>query len=669
MKYAEVILPIPLHQTFTYEVPNPLSKLSPGQRLLVPIGRRVEVGFVLHTHNQTPRFKTRPIQAPLDREPLFSATYMRWLHWAHEYYLAPLGEVLLTALPTLLHQDLSYDVLSQKKTRAPADRGHWQEGKLYPLSPQQDTVYQALISAGAPLKPNLLYGITGSGKTEIYLHWAQWLVDQQRQVLILVPEIGLTPQMVGRFQGWFGGDVAILHSGLTDNQRFIEWNRARLGRASIVIGTRSAVFTPMPRLGAIIIDEEHDSSYKQEDRFRYHARDLAIMRTSLEKIPVLLASATPSLESYAHAKSGKYGLFTLPERAGGAQRPKIHIIDMKAQQRQRNSPLLLCSELQKAMAINLERREQTILLLNRRGFARSLFCFQCEQALGCTNCSVNMIYHKACARLVCHYCNAQIPLPKHCPSCGAPKLTLLGSGTQTLEAELSGLFPQARITRLDRDTTRKPGTMLSILNGMREHRIDILIGTQMLAKGHDLPLVTLVGAIGMDAGLGAPDFRAAERVFQMMTQVSGRSGRGTLPGRVIIQTHTPSHYSLLFAQRGNFEGFAEHELKFRGELGYPPCGRCIQILFQARNEAKLKRLMVALSQRIATLSLPARTSLLGPSPAPLERLKQAYRYQLLIKAKNSRSAHEVARQLIEIIEQEDSGGIKWSVDVDPLSML
>lgn len=671
--FAEIAFPIPVHRTFTYQVPAGLP-VQPLHRVLVPFGKKQRVGLVVSLHSNPPTVKTKPIESVLDEASFFSPLYWEWLEWASRYYLTPIGEVLLSAVPNLFFKPHTSQKLASLKTRSSPIKGHYENTKRVELSEKQSVIFKDLETAfhRNEFYPALLHGITGSGKTEIYLHLIEQMVAAEKQVIFLVPEIGLTPQMVARFQSYFGKKLNVYHSALTENQRLGEWLRAKSGDACVTVGTRSALFMPYSNLGGIFLDEEHDSSYKQEERFRYHARDLAMVRGKMENAMVVLGSATPSIESFFNARGKKYHYYSLPERPGQIQMPKIHLIDLAAQKRQTGSPLSLCRELHESIEANLKKGHQTLILLNRRGFARSFLCLGCQTPAACPNCTISLIYHKSERALRCHYCDFSIPLPKTCPSCNSTEVTLLGQGTETVEEELKTFFPRARIARLDRDSTQKKGALFQILDSLRNREIDILVGTQMIAKGHDLPLVTLVGVVGIDAELTLPDFRSGERAFQLLMQVAGRAGRSKDPGRVIVQTYSPGHESIRFAVNQDFEAFYERELQNRQELGYPPAGRLVQFVLSATNDSTLRSTITQLEGKLRELEdkgQMAGIQILGPSPAPLEKLRGRHRWQLLLKAKEASRIKHGSVLVIEALDSLGLTAVKWAVDVDPLGML
>ena len=486
----------------------------------------------------------------------------------------------------------------------------------------------------SPGKPLLLLGVTGSGKTEVYLQAARYALDQGKTVLVLVPEISLTPQTVRRFKARFAAlidQVAVLHSHLSQGERFDEWHRIRKGEARIVIGARSAVFAPLPNLGLVLVDEEHDNSYKQDTTPRYHGRDVAVLRAHIEKCAVVLGSATPSLESYQHCLDGKYLLQRLNQRADSHSMPLVRVIDMRLeQQKHKNSNTIFSDKLRQALDLRLERGEQSILFLNRRGFARSLQCPACGHACQCPHCAIALTYHRTDERLMCHICGFQSIVPRKCPECKDPSIALQGYGTQKVEEVLAKLIPKARIARIDADAMRKKNTLRDMLNAFKTKKIDILIGTQMIAKGLHFPNVTLVGILNADIGLHVPDFRASERTFQLITQVAGRAGRGELEGEVIVQTSTPHSPAIQYARRHDFDGFSEQELEFRREFHFPPFGRCAVLTVRSAHERRAEFTLQTLHRRLEE-NKPKNLTISEPLPSPLVRSHGQFRFQITLR--------------------------------------
>ena len=512
----------------------------------------------------------------------------------------------------------------------------------------------------------LLHGITGSGKTEVYLNAIDAVLEQGRGALLLVPEIALTPAMAGQFFSRFGDRVAILHSAFTGAERAESWRRIRSGSAGVVVGTRSGVFAPVRNLGLIVVDEEHDPSYKQEETPRYNGRDVAVVRAQSCGACVILGSATPSLESRYNAERGKYTLLELPGRIEARPLPRVELIDMRTEFLDTRKQATFSRKLLEAVGERLDHREQTILFLNRRGFSSFVVCRSCGERVHCVNCAVTLTFHRRDRRLLCHYCNYAQQVPKLCPSCESEHIYFLGVGSEKVEHELHQQFPAARIARLDRDTATGKRQYEVILQGFREGSFDILVGTQMIAKGHDISNVTLVGVISADIGLGMPDFRAAERTFQLLTQVAGRAGRGNLPGIVLVQTINPEHYAVRLAAAHDYAGFYERELNFRRALRYPPFSAMANILIRSPRQEEALRMSGELAQ---FLMPPQDVRVMGPAEAPVPRLKTEYRYQALIKSSSRRT-------LSELLQRVRRFGLdrKWSatalvIDVDPLTLM
>ncbi|MBX7220140.1 MAG: primosomal protein N' [Blastocatellia bacterium] len=488
----------------------------------------------------------------------------------------------------------------------------------------------------------LLHGVTGSGKTEVYLNAMQAVLEQGRSALMLVPEIGLTPMFARRLAERFGDLVAILHSSLSDGERLDEWERIRAGEAQVVIGTRSAIFAPLVNLGLIVVDEEHDTSYKQAETPRYHGRDTAIMRAHRAKCPIILGSATPAIESAQNAVNEKYRKLELTERFEGRALPTVEVVDMREVFKRHGKQQPLSDELLTALKEAKERGEQTMILLNRRGFSSFLLCRSCGASVQCPNCDVALTYHKADLRLVCHYCNHHAPVPKQCPNCQGSYIYYVGEGTEQLEELLKNQFPEYRIARLDRDTTRRRGAFERVLGEFASGGLDVLVGTQMIAKGHDFPNVTLVGVVSVDAGLGMPDFRASERTFQLLAQVAGRAGRGELPGKVILQTYHPEHYALQCAKKQDYRRFYEQEIQFRRDLYYPPFSVLANVIIRHTDATHAVSLAEQIGKFLrAAAQGDASVRVLGPASAPLAKLKNEYRHQILLKSRSRRKLRDV----------------------------
>ncbi|MBA3974192.1 MAG: primosomal protein N' [Candidatus Solibacter sp.] len=513
----------------------------------------------------------------------------------------------------------------------------------------------------------LLHGVTGSGKTEVYMNAIDAALKFGRGALLMVPEIGLTPAAAGQFQQRFGDQVAILHSAFNDRDRANQWRRLSTGKARVGVGTRSAVFAPVPDLGLIIVDEEHDQSYKQQESPRYHGRDLAIVRAQSLNAAVVLGSATPSLESRYNVTRGKSTLLELPGRIGGRPMPVVEVVDMRQEFLETRKNALFSRRLVQEMGANLDSGEQSMLLLNRRGFSSAVACRSCGERIGCLSCAVGMTFHRRDNRLLCHYCDSSIRVPQQCPACGSDYIHFLGSGSEKVEDELHRHFPRARVARLDRDTAQGKDSYERILGGFREHRFDILVGTQMIAKGHDIANVTLVGVVSADTGLGLPDFRAAERTFQLLTQVAGRAGRHHLPGRVVIQSLNPDHYAIGLAARQDYTGFYEKELEFRRLMRYPPFSALANILVKAEKEEDAVRLSEAVAGSLSQAGPDVKV--LGPAEAPVARLKNEFRRQTLVKTASRPRLNDLLRAILQRAAAENWPAGALIIDVDPLSLL
>ncbi|PTQ88205.1 primosomal protein N' [Agitococcus lubricus] len=726
--YLHVALPVPLRKTFDYSLPASFTQQpAVGSRVLVPFGQREMVGIVLSVSEETdsPPEKIKAARQLLDEHALFPSYMMQLLTWAAQYYQHPIGDVFSSALPTLLRQgEALYDNLSHWRltpaaeglsatqvSRSSKQQHAWKalemhhhhgisEDFLLHLGIRRDTLLAlrkkgwaeefgqlqrkiekpSLHYAESPLVANphqqqainaisqhlgafkvfLLDGVTGSGKTEVYLQTIASCLANHQQALILVPEIGLTPQTVARFRARFAVDIVMLHSGLTERERLRAWRRAYLGQAAIVIGTRSTVFTPMPNLGLVIVDEEHDLSFKQQDGFRYHARDLAILRAQFSHCPVVLGSATPSLESIANAKTGRYQLLALQQRAISHQETPVKLIDLRGQKLKDG----LSPALQEAIQQRLHAKEQVLIFLNRRGFAPVLMCHDCGWQAKCPRCDARTTLHRQPLRLHCHHCGfSQLP-PKHCPDCHKEQLFAVGAGTVRIEEALQQLFPHTPIHRIDRDSTRRKDSWHELYQAIDSDKAAILVGTQMLAKGHHFPNVTLVALLEADSGLFGADFRASERVAQLITQVAGRAGRAHKAGLVLLQTHQPEHPLLQQLLQTGYQGFVDLALAERQALALPPYGYLALLRAEANYpETALEFLSSAVS---CGMNLPDCPEFWGPIPAPLAKKAGIFRAHLLIKSPQRPVLQRfLSIWLGKIAELPDIKRVRWSIDVDP----
>jgi primosomal protein N' (replication factor Y) len=514
----------------------------------------------------------------------------------------------------------------------------------------------------------LLHGVTGSGKTAVYLAGMRAVLEEGRSAILLVPEIGLTPAVAADLHQIFGDEVAILHSALSDKERAQQWHRIKSGEARMVVGTRSAVFAPVADLALIIVDEEHDSSYKQEETPRYHARDIAVVRAKMANAVVVLGSATPSLESYFNAKKNKYALVELPDRVEQRPLPEVEIIDMRQEFQETGHEQVISRKLAAEIKDRFERKEQVMVLLNRRGYSPVVLCRTCGKTLQCQNCAISLTHHKREHKMVCHYCGYTAPVPKTCGHCGSEYVYFLGTGSEKLEELLHGMFPQARIARLDRDTVRGHEDFERTLNALSEGELDLLVGTQMIAKGHDIHGVTLVGVVGADSALGLPDFRAAERTFQLLTQVAGRAGRGLSPGKVILQTYFQDHYAVQYAAQHDFTGFYEKELRFRSWMHYPPYSALANVLIRSDKLDEALEWSGTLGKWFEQ-NRHEGVRVLGPAAAPITRLKRDYRYHFVLKSPSREKLNATLRAMLAHATAQKIPRIQVIVDVDALWLM
>ena len=596
---------------------------------------------------------------------------------------ATLRDVPQTTLATLARRGL---VAIEEQPESFALGGVHAEGKKHAhehaLNEGQLESLGAIVAgmARAEFKAILLYGITGSGKTSVYFAAMQRALDAGKSALLLVPEIGLTPAMAGQLHAAFGDEVALLHSALTPDERAEQWHRIRRGEARVVVGTRSAVFAPMQELGLVIVDEEHDSSYKQEETPRYHGRDVAVMRAKLEDAVVVLGSATPSLESWNNANNGRYTRVEMSARVADRPLPQVELIDMREEFRVTGQDAVFSRRMVAEIQATLDRGEQVMVLLNRRGYSFTVLCRSCGEKIECENCAIALTYHKpgghiesdlhahAGDRLVCHYCGFRRSVPKTCPKCASEHLYYLGAGSQQGEERLQELFPNARIGRMDRDTVRGRGDMERLLRRLHSGEINLLVGTQMIAKGHDVHGVTLVGVVGADAALALPDFRAAERVFQLLTQVSGRAGRGELPGKVLVQTYNGDHYAVKFAAAHDYRGFVEKELYHRRPFIYPPFGALANVVVQSEKMEEAAAWSQRLGRWFAGAKLE-RVRVMGPATAPIARLKRIYRFHFVLKAERRDGLGRALRAMVAFADEEGIPRRNLIVDVDAVHLM
>jgi len=732
-RYLNIAIGSPLRRHFDYLPPKGFieSDWQVGSRVQVPFGRRTEIGILIgiSDHSDVPCEKLRPALRLLDDSPILSNEMMSLLSWASTYYHHPLGDVLQHALPVLLRQGKTANARTETVwqltetgktadvtalTRAPKQaallsqlqlnpddalskedfnqqHSHWRapltalikrgfvdalqrRGLLADtatpdqppaLNDEQTTAIEAVCAQHDEYQCFLLDGVTGSGKTEVYLGIIAQVLAQGHQALVLVPEISLTPQTVGRFQRRFRVPIAMMHSGMGQRERLDAWLAARSGEAGIIIGTRSALFTPLANPGVIIIDEEHDASFKQQKGFRYHARDLAVLRARRLGIPVILGSATPSLESLANVDQGRYQQLILSRRISNATPPPVRTIDLRGQPIESG----LSQSLLKIVSEHLERDEQVLLFLNRRGFAPTLCCHDCGWLANCPRCDAKLTLHAASQRLRCHHCGTEQPLPANCPECSSTELRALGQGTERIDEALQAHFPTVDVLRIDRDTTRRKGAMQAMLDRIHEGKKAILVGTQMLAKGHDFPNVTLVGILDADQGLFGIDFRASESMAQLIVQVAGRAGRAEKPGQVLVQTYHPEHPLLQNLLQHGYPAFAQQAMQERREVVLPPFASMALLRAEA-NQRELPMAFLSKAYATAMACQIKDIELFGPLPAPMERRAGRYRAQLLIQSSERRPLQHLLKILLPELEKlPESRKVRWSIDVDPVDTM
>lgn len=734
-RYAQVVVEIAdrkVDRPFHYHIPPQLKEcVKPGVRVLVPFGNRELDGYVVGITDHTEVDELKPILEVKKEEPVIPPELLQLARWMAVYYMCPLVTVLQAFFPRgqrkdqqeewcSLNPSATVEELRLAGQRAPKQRAildilqatgslpvkqilklaeadrrslvslvnkgvvviheeeaaaTWEEeipAESPQLTREQEQVLEEIQGKLVPPQYEvfLLHGVTGSGKTEIYFQCLAQTLKAGYQGIVLFPEISLTTHLVERFYARFGRQVAVLHSGLPLQERLAAIDRISKGQASIVVGTRSAVFAPVPKLGLIILDEEHETSYQQEVSPKYHAREVAIVRAYINKVPVILGSATPSLESYYQVGRGKFKLLTMEERVAQRHLPEILVTDLRSELKNGN-PSLFSRLLVEKLKERLENKEQTILFLNRRGYANFFNCRDCGQVIKCEHCDVSLTYYAKKNRLKCHYCGYVRPVPPECPECHSTRVRPLGAGTEKVEKELLHLFPEAQVVRLDSDTVRRKGDYNRLLEKFQRQEADVMIGTQMVAKGLDFPGVTLVGVMLADQMLNFPDFRARERTFQLLTQVAGRAGRGSRPGEVVIQTYSPEDATIQAVANHSYQEFFNKEIQLRRLLDYPPFSHIIRILVLGGDEELCEAGSKEIGNQINACRRDLGISLFGPAPAPLTRINNVYRWQLILKGLDLKKM----RQLVSISLREVARqgrlprGIRVSLDIDPLGML
>ncbi len=658
---VSVVFPIPFNRIFHYSLPLELeSERLAGRRIVAPFGPKGRIGYIVDGLTR-PRVKgIKMIKEIIDKEPLISTNLLELAKWMSKYYVCSLGQALDIILPHNFRPVKLREKIKKTEIKVfSAFIPFSQQRRI--LKPIQNNIKEKSFTVF------LVHGVTDSGKTEVYLQAIAQAQEVGRQSIFLVPEISLTPQFLSVFKQRFGSSrIGLWHSRLSQGERYRTWQSAYQGKIDIIIGARSTIFAPFPNLGLIIIDEEHDTSYKQEKRPLYHTRELAQKRAELEGATLILGSATPSIEAFYRALTGikPYKLLTLPERIYERSLPSVDIVDMREELKKRNTQGVLSQKLSEAIAERLERGEQIILFLNRRGYSTFILCRECGFVLKCPNCNISMVYHFNEKRVKCHYCNHHAEAPRFCSRCGSKKIRYFGTGTEKVEQVVKKMFPGAKVMRMDRDTMRYRHAAEKIFNAFRQRKVDILVGTQLVAKGWDFPDVTLVGIISADTALNLPDFRSAERTFSLITQVAGRSGRGPKGGEVIVQTYNPDHYSIKMALEHNYRSFYEREMEFRKELNYPPITNLVIILVRGKDEKKV----ITTSEKIGSLLKRElnQITILGPTPAVLDKIAGKYRWQIIIKTTDMKGIGEFFQRHCLGFEQKE---MEISIDVDPLNML
>lgn len=739
---ARVTLETAIRKEFDYSIPAEFAgQVEIGSRVKVPFGAREALGTVTALVSESPHSNLRPILKVIGGAPLITPKILKLARWISEYYCCPIEITLKAALPEAVRKEedgwrerLMVRVVKSQAPRPELtkrqaeileivesageiflqhllDQAHTTSATIrklenlnlvtiapavserdpyanetilptqpLPLNPEQIRALEAITASmdRDEAKTFLLHGVTGSGKTEVYLQGIAHALRQGKGAIVLVPEISLTPQTVERFKARFSSGplqtlVAVLHSHLSAGERHDEWQKIRQGRARIVIGARSAIFAPVDPLGLIVVDEEHEHSYKQEESPRYNARDVAALRGQFEKAVVVLGSATPCMESYYNAHQKKYALLEMPTRADDKKMPLVRVVDMRLEgKKDKGGPggiPVFSQRLRDAISMRLERKEQTILFLNRRGYASSMQCPKCGYVAGCPNCSISLTYHRAAQQLRCHICGHMKAAPTVCPNeeCRNPAIRFAGVGTERVQETLAKLFPHAKVARMDSDTLKRKEDYRRTLGDFRTGKIEILVGTQMIAKGLHFPNVTLVGIIFADLSLHIPDFRAGERTFQLLTQVAGRAGRGDVEGEVVVQAFTPFHPAIQYARRHDYAGFYEQEIEFREQLHYPPSARAALLTLKSRNEDKVRMsadyIKVEIEKALASID---DLILAGPAPAPLLKAESFFRYQLMLRTRRMPTVSRLLNAILQKIKLPDD--VTLVVDVDPMSL-
>ncbi len=659
--YVDVALAVPSAGAFQYSVPEGMAhKVKTGAQAFVRMRNRRMMGTIVGVSSVKAVNEVKPIESLVGEQPFLDDRMLALTSWMSEYYFCSWGQAIDAALPASFKKGKFF---VKSRSGKPHDGVEIDSPDDHPLTAAQDAAYQALLAGADSGEAHsyLLHGITGSGKTEVYMHLIRELLKRGRSSIVLVPEISLTPQTMNRFYSRFGAGVAVIHSRLSQGRRVEEWHRIRSGEAKVVVGARSAVFSPVRNLGLIVLDEEHETSYKQGETPRYHAREVALKRTQLENALLVLGSATPSLETYYVSEKEKITRLELPARIENRPLPIVEVVDMRRQRESKREPIF-SNVLEDQMRQALSKKEQVMLLLNRRGFSTYLHCSSCGHVMGCPNCRISLAYHTDKSMLLCHTCHYQEIPQRLCPGCQKNYLHYFGLGTQKVEMEARRLFPDAKVARMDADSTSRKDAHATILRSFKKREIDILIGTQMIAKGHDFPNVSLIGVISADTALYIPDFRSSERTFDLLTQVSGRAGRGNVPGRVVVQTFVPQHYAIQAAKDHDFLEFYDKEIGIRRELRMPPFSHLVQIIARGASEKSVVRTVIELSKAFRMTATAAGIDVLGPAPCVNSKQHGQFYWNIYLKGAEVSRINAFIRETLKGFKKS---GVVLAVDVDP----
>jgi len=669
MNCIQVAIPLPVQDPFSYELANEqFSSVKIGSRVLVPFKNREIQGYVVGFGENSHVGSLKMVKEVIDANPILDSQFLELTRWISRYYFCSWGEAIENALPKAIKMGKRYEKLFDSRKFEKEKESEIKTAPALLLNSEQEEALSHIKLSFTEEKYRciLLHGITGSGKTEVYIRAIKSALERGKDAICLVPEIALTAQMKEFFAGHFQGILEMIHSHLTEKERLMAWLRIRAGESRVILGPRSALFAPVRSLGLIIIDEEHETSYKQGETPRYHAREVAKKRAELEGALVVLGGATPSLETMHEAGEGKITRLALTKRVEERNLPEVRVVDLRREIENHKRLTIFSYPLQNEVMRALERKEGVLLLLNRRGFATQVQCLGCGNIVECRYCRVSLTYHQVRKVLLCHYCNYQSSLTDRCPSCGVSSLKFVGWGTEKIESEIARAFPQARVARLDTDVARRKGMHEKVIHDFRARKIDILVGTQMIAKGFDFPQVTTVGVILADVGLALPDFRSSERTFQLLTQVAGRAGRGDLKGHVIVQTFSPHHHSIAYAKDHDYQGFYQVEIEKRRELDLPPFKHLVNVILHGAHEQEVYQFAGELKKALGDKQGDV-FELLGPAPLPFYRLRGHFRWHLMLKGDDVLRINEKLREGFNILKKPSR--VKLIVDVDPVSVL